>query len=196
MRRFLTVNTSAVFHNTNCGHAKTVPNGSDGVVFIRKSCMFLARKKNFCNSVNVSKFFYSVTTYYYNHNTFLFFPLSLKRVEILFEVAFLQLQFQEKWVRDLLYQVLGKFYRTFKKEFQQNYTGNYSMWISGKHFRRLHERDAPTKNISIPSIRNRVLCSGMLLYLHLISNKIFFHPAKFDNFKDQTISDYKTVSVP
>ena len=62
----------------NCGHAKTVPNGSDGVVFIRKSCMFLARKKNFCNSVNVSKFFYSVTTYYYNHNTFLFFPLSLK----------------------------------------------------------------------------------------------------------------------
>ena len=27
----------------------------------------------------------------------------------------------------------------------------------------------------------------MLLYLHL---------AKFDNFKDKTISDYKTVSVP
>ena len=26
--------------------------------------------------------------------------------------------------------------------------------------------------------------------------KIFFHPAKFDNFKDETISDYKTVSVP
>ena len=48
----------------------------------------------------------------------------------------------------------------------------------------------------MPSIRNRVLCSGMLLYLHLISDKIFFHPAKFDNFKDQTISDYKTVSVP
>ena len=47
-----------------------------------------------------------------------------------------------------------------------------------------------------PSIRNRVLCSGMLLYLHLISNKISFHPAKFDNFKDETISDYKTVSVP
>ena len=36
----------------------------------------------------------------------------------------------------------------------------------------------------------------MLLYLHLISNKIFIHPAKFDNFKDETISDYKTVSVP
>ena len=36
----------------------------------------------------------------------------------------------------------------------------------------------------------------MLLYLHLISNKIFFFPAKFDNFKDETISDYKTVSVP
>ena len=47
-----------------------------------------------------------------------------------------------------------------------------------------------------PSIRNRVLCSGMLLYLHLINFKIFFHPAKFDNFKDETISDYKTVSVP
>ena len=25
--------------------------------------------------------------------------------------------------------------------------------------------------------------------------KMFFHPAKFDNFKDETISDYKTVSV-
>ena len=46
------------------------------------------------------------------------------------------------------------------------------------------------------SIDNWVPRSGMLLYLHLISNKIFFHPAKFDNFKDETISDYKTVSVP
>ena len=41
----------------------------------------------------------------------------------------------------------------------------------------------------------------MLLYLHLVfRNKIFFHPEKFDNFKDnfkdETISDYKTVSVP
>ena len=35
----------------------------------------------------------------------------------------------------------------------------------------------------------------MLLYLHLISNKIFLNPAKFDNFNDETISDYKTVSV-
>ena len=26
--------------------------------------------------------------------------------------------------------------------------------------------------------------------------KIFFYPAKFENFKDETISDYKTVSVP
>ena len=26
--------------------------------------------------------------------------------------------------------------------------------------------------------------------------KIFFHPAKFDNFKDETISDCKTLSVP
>ena len=36
----------------------------------------------------------------------------------------------------------------------------------------------------------------MLLYLHHINFKIFFHSAKFDNFKDETISDYKTVSVP
>ena len=36
----------------------------------------------------------------------------------------------------------------------------------------------------------------MLLYLHLINFMIFFHLAKFDNFKDETISDYKTVSVP
>ena len=28
------------------------------------------------------------------------------------------------------------------------------------------------------------------------NSKIFFHPAKFENFKDETISDYKTVSVP
>ena len=46
-----------------------------------------------------------------------------------------------------------------------------------------------------PSIRNRVLCSGMLLYLHHINFKIFFHSAKFDNFKDEKISDFKTVSV-
>ena len=37
-----------------------------------------------------------------------------------------------------------------------------------------------------------VLYSGMLLY----HSMIFFHPAKFDNFKDETISDFKTVSVP
>jgi hypothetical protein len=36
----------------------------------------------------------------------------------------------------------------------------------------------------------------MLLYLHHINFKIFFHLAKFDNFKDEKISDYKTVSVP
>ena len=35
----------------------------------------------------------------------------------------------------------------------------------------------------------------MLLYLHHINFKIFFHPAKFDNFKDEKISDYKSVSV-
>ena len=26
--------------------------------------------------------------------------------------------------------------------------------------------------------------------------RLYFCPAKFDNFKDETISDYKTVSVP
>ena len=35
----------------------------------------------------------------------------------------------------------------------------------------------------------------MLLYLHLRNSKIFFHPAKFENFKNETILDYKTVSV-
>ena len=35
----------------------------------------------------------------------------------------------------------------------------------------------------------------MLLYLHLRDSNIFFHPAKFDNFKDEKISDFKTVSV-
>ena len=35
----------------------------------------------------------------------------------------------------------------------------------------------------------------MLLYLHHRNSKLFFHPAKFDNFKDEKISDYKTVSV-
>ena len=40
-----------------------------------------------------------------------------------------------------------------------------------------------------PSIRNRVLCSGMLLYLHLINFKIFFSSCKvwqlqrWDNFR-------------
>ena len=29
--------------------------------------------------------------------------------------------------------------------------------------------------------------------LHLRDSKIFFHPAKFDNFKDEKISDFKTV---
>ena len=46
-----------------------------------------------------------------------------------------------------------------------------------------------------PSIRDGVLRIGMLLYLHHRDSKIFFHPAKFDNFKDEKISDFKTVSV-
>ena len=47
----------------------------------------------------------------------------------------------------------------------------------------------------VPSIRDGVPRSGMLLYLHHRDSKIFFHPAKFDNFKDEKISDFKTVSV-
>ena len=45
------------------------------------------------------------------------------------------------------------------------------------------------------SIDNGVPRSGILLYLHLRDTKIFFHPVKFDNFKDEKISDFKTVSV-
>ena len=45
------------------------------------------------------------------------------------------------------------------------------------------------------SIDNWVPHSGMLLYLHHRNSKLFFHPAKFDNFKDEKISDFKTVSV-
>ena len=52
------------------------------------------------------------------------------------------------------------------------------------------------RKISQPlSIDNWVPHSGMLLYLHHINSKLFFHPAKFDNFKDEKISDNKTVSV-
>ena len=47
----------------------------------------------------------------------------------------------------------------------------------------------------MPSIRDGVLRSGMLLYLHHINFKIFFHPAKLDNIKDEKISEFKTVSV-
>ena len=48
---------------------------------------------------------------------------------------------------------------------------------------------------SDPSIRDGVLRSGMLLYLHHRNSKLFFHPAKFDKAKDEKISDLKTVSV-
>ena len=46
-----------------------------------------------------------------------------------------------------------------------------------------------------PSIRDGVLRSGLLLYLHHRDSKIFFHPAKFNNSKDEKISDFKTESV-
>ena len=45
------------------------------------------------------------------------------------------------------------------------------------------------------SIDNWLPHSGMLLCLHHRNSKLFFHPAKFDNFKDEKISDFKTVSV-
>ena len=47
----------------------------------------------------------------------------------------------------------------------------------------------------ILSIDNWVPHSGMLLNLHHRNSKIFFRPAKFDNFKDEKISAFKTVSV-
>ena len=63
----------------------------------------------------------------------------------------------------------------------------------------LNNRGAHANQITtyylVPSIRDGVLRSGMLLYLHHRDPKIFFHPAKFDNFKDEKISDFKTVSV-
>ena len=45
------------------------------------------------------------------------------------------------------------------------------------------------------SIDNWVPHSGMLLYLHHRNFKLFFHPVKFDNFKDEKVSDFETVSV-
>ena len=42
-----------------------------------------------------------------------------------------------------------------------------------------------------PSIRDGVLRSGMLLYLHHRNSKLFFHPAKFDNFKDESANKIK-----
>jgi len=56
--------------------------------------------------------------------------------------------------------------------------------------------DLKEQNIGFPpSISNRVLCSGMLLYLHHRNSKLFSHPAKFDNFKDEPLKPFKTVSV-
>ena len=67
-----------------------------------------------------------------------------------------------------------------------------SWWCSPKNnrvkvFLRLHRLHL--------SIDNWVPHSEMLLYLHHRNSKLFFHPAKFDNFKDDEISDFKTVSV-
>ena len=45
------------------------------------------------------------------------------------------------------------------------------------------------------SIDNWVPHSGMLLYLLHRNSKLFFHPAKFDNFKDEKISDFKLAGL-
>ena len=45
------------------------------------------------------------------------------------------------------------------------------------------------------SIDNWVPRSRMLLYLHHRDSEMFFHTAKFDNSKDEKISDFKIVSV-
>ena len=65
-----------------------------------------------------------------------------------------------------------------------------------------HHRKESRQSNMIPSfyrlelsISNWELCGEMRLYLHHRNSKIFFHPAKFDNFKDEKISDFKTVSV-
>ena len=63
--------------------------------------------------------------------------------------------------------------------------------LCGPRVKSVHFKDIGTR----PSIRDGVLHSRMLLYLHHINFKIFFHPAKFDNFKDEKISEFKTVSV-
>ena len=57
------------------------------------------------------------------------------------------------------------------------------------------KKNSKKKHSVAPSIRDGVHRSGMALYLHLKRKKDFFHPAKFDNFKDEKISDFKTVSV-
>ena len=49
----------------------------------------------------------------------------------------------------------------------------------------------------MPSIRDGVQRSAQVCYCTCILRefKIFFQPAKFDNFKNEKISDFKTVSV-
>ena len=65
--------------------------------------------------------------------------------------------------------------------------------LSSKNILRyLNENDIKYHNLSID---NGVPHSRMLLFLHHRDSKIFFHPAKFDNFRDEKISDFKTVSV-
>ena len=64
-----------------------------------------------------------------------------------------------------------------------------AVWELEQHFK-LH-----TTYSTYQSIGNWVLYSGMLLYLQHGNSKLFFYPAKVDSFKDEIISDYKTVSL-
>ena len=68
-----------------------------------------------------------------------------------------------------------------------DHKNHYSLQLSSRRY--------VTKITADPSIRDGVLRSWMLLYLHHRNSKLFFHSAKFDNFKDEKISDFKTVSV-
>ena len=61
----------------------------------------------------------------------------------------------------------------------------------------IFENDMLSKNmLNITSIQNLgLLWIEVHEYLHYRTSRLFFYPAKFDNFKDEKISDYITVSV-
>ena len=102
--------------------------------------------------------------------------------------------------------VLGMYnfapYLTLTLRIWQALKGNLFVWFSGSRNSFAIQLNQKNEYIFFHlfysvhlSIDNWVPHSGMLLYLHDRNSKLFFHPAKFDIFKDQKISDYKTVSV-